>query len=174
MYDREIRWSVLLPLSILLGMGMLAAEVFRFWPAFPARPDLFWCLAFLVGLRAPPGPAILAAAWCGVTRDCLLGSRLGSTLAAYVLAAWVLEFWKPLVAVHLWPIRALAVGLTGFFVALVKHFLDAGSLGADLWLGITVISAADAVLTMLCYLPMALMLSFPSFRPWRERGGYFF
>lgn len=174
MYDQEIRWRVLVPVSILLGFGMLAAEIFGLCPNFPARPDLFFCLAFLAGRRAPPVPTIVAFAWCGVVRDLLLGPKLGAATLAYVIAGWLVLYWKPLMILRVLPVQAAVVASTSLLAALLKHGFDAGRLVWGIFGRILFVSAADTVLTMLFFVPVVLVLSIPSFRPWRERGAYYF
>ena len=173
MYEHEIRWYALLPVSIVLGLFAVLAEMAGVWGAFPGRPDWLWCLAMCAVLNAPPVPAIAAFAWCGLVRDFTLGSRPGSAMIAFILVGWTVLYWKPLAADRGWPGQALLAGAGAFVVALTRHGLDYGLLAYKLVDRLFFLSAADAVLTGIAYLPLAALLTLPQFRPWRERSGYY-
>lgn len=173
MYDHEIRWYALIPVSLLLGLAVLIVEMSGWLPRFPARPDLFWCLAFFAALRSLPIMSIMAFGWCGLARDLLLGPKAGAASFAFVLVGWLALYWKPLAAARGRAGQAVAAGAGAFLVAAVKHGLDSGWLAPRLWERIFFIAIGDALLTALAYVPFTLLLSIPSFRPWRERSGFF-
>lgn len=169
MYEHDIRWYALVPDSLLLGLALLLAETAGWWGAFPVRPDLFWCLAFYAALKSPPTPSIMAFAWCGFARDMLLGSRPGASCLAFVVAGWLVLHWKPLAAIRGWLGQAVLSGAGAFAAGLIRHGLDAGRLAGVLWERIFFSALGDGVLTILAYVPAALIFSLSPFRPWRER-----
>lgn len=170
MFDHEIRWPVLVPVSILLGMAMLAAEIAGLWFRIDMRPDLFWGMAFFITLRTAPMEALAAFAWCGLTRDILLGPRLGSATIAFVLVGWSVLYLRYAIVSRGWFGQLFAVGATGFCVALLRHGLDAGRLAGARWDAIFILAAGDAVLGMAAYAPVCAILALAPFRPWRRRG----
>ena len=174
MYDQDVRWYVLVPVTFILGFVAINVEIVDVWGTFPARPDWFWCLAVCATLKAPPVSSIFAFAWCGLARDFLLGSRPGSGALAFIAVGWLLHFWKPLAAVRGVPGRAVLAGMSAFIVALARHSLDYGALTYKLWDWLLVVSFGDALLTFVAFFPAAVVLGFPSFRPWREREGFYF
>lgn len=173
MYDHEVRWFTLLPMSILLGLTIVVLETQGVWGKLPVRPDFFWCLAFFAALKAPPVSSIFAFAWCGLMRDCFLGPKAGSASMAFVLLGWMMLYWKPLAALRGWLAHAVAAGSSACLVAFIKHSLDAGWMTTRLWEKIFFLGLGDGILTIAAYIPVALILSLPSFRPWRENSGYF-
>lgn len=170
--EREMRWAVLVPTALLLGFAMLFAELRGWWGAFPARPDLLWCLAFLAGLRTGATPCIVAFALCGMVRDLFLGPKLGASAIAYVLVGWIFLYWRPLADARGWLMRAFMAGVGACMVAVVKRVLDYGDLSGALWERIAGLAAGDGVLTALVFIPAVVLLHAPSFRPWRDRSGY--
>ena len=173
MYDHEIRWSTLIPVSLVMGLLVLFAETSGLLPAIPVRPDWFWCLAFFAALRAPPVQSIFVFAWCGLARDLLLGPKMGSSALAFVLGGWIALYLKPVASLRGWIAQAATVAASAFLVAAAKHGLDAGRLAGGLWDRIFFLSAGDALATGVFYLPLVLVFCIPSFRPWRERFGYY-
>ncbi len=173
MYDHETRWFALAPVTLLLGCAVLTAETAGVWGRFPARPDWFWILAFFAALRTPPLSSIMTFAWCGLARDMLLGPRPGAASIAFVLVGWMALYWKPLASSRSWVGQAVGAGAGAFLVAVIKHGLDAGHLAWEVMEKIFFLSVGDGLLTSLAFLPMALVLSIPSFRPCRQRNGLF-
>ncbi len=173
MYETDIRWYALIPVSLLLGLAVLAVETSGAWGGFPFRPDLFWCLAFAAALKSPPAPSIIAFAWCGFARDMLLGPRAGSASLAFVLVGWLALYWKPLAAIRGLAGQAVLAGAGAFLAAALKHGLDAGGLAYVLWERIFFLALGDGVLTAFAYVPAVLILTLPSFRPWAERRSYY-
>lgn len=169
MFEHDIRWYALVPDSLLLGLALLFAETLGVWGGFPVRPDLFWCLAFYAALKSPPAPSIIAFAWCGFARDMLVGSRPGASSLAFILAGWLVLHWSPLAAIRGWGGQAVLAGAGAFVAGLLRHGLDAGRMAAVLWERTFFFALGDGVATVLAYVPMALLLSLPPFRPWRER-----
>ena len=172
MYGHDIRWFVLVPVAILIGLASVVGEVLGIWGGFPARPDWLWCLAFFAALKAPPAASVAAFFLCGVLRDVILGPRLGSAALAYTLIGWLSLAWRVLATARGWPSQALVAGWAAFLAALVRHSLDYGPLAYTLLYRIVFTSFADGILTMLAYMPLAALLSTDSFRPRRERDWY--
>jgi rod shape-determining protein MreD len=172
MFDHEIRWYTLVALALLTGLAHLASETSGLWFAFPARPDWLWGLAFFAVLRTPPVSALAAFAACGVVRDALLGPRLGSAAIAYILVGWLVLSWRHLGGRHGILTSVLLAGVTAFLAALIRHSLDYGWLAHRLVDRIFFVSIGDGLLTGVGYLPLMLVLSAASFRPWRERSGF--
>jgi hypothetical protein len=173
MYDHEIRWSALIPLSLALGLVVLGVETTGVWGAFPVRPDWFWVLAFFAAMRALPVSSICVFAWCGFARDMLLGPRPGAASIAFILIGWIALYWKPLAATRGWFGQALAVGMSAFLVGVVKSCLDAGWMFAGMVDSIFFISLGIGMLSGVLFIPAAIFLSVGPFRPWRERTGLF-
>lgn len=169
MYEYNVRWWALIPVSILLGFGQLFSEVSGLWFGFPARPDWLWCLAFIAALRTPPVSAIFAFGLCGFMRDGILGPKLGSACLSYLIVGWVVLSWRILASDRGWFGAALMAGVTAFLTAVLKHSLDYGAMTYKLIDKVFFISLGDAALTGLVYLPLALILYLDSFCPWRER-----
>lgn len=172
MYDHDIRWWALAPVGILIGLGQLFLEVSGVWFDFPARPDWLWCLAFFAALRTPPVSAICAFAACGFLRDVILGPKLGAGCIAFIVVGWIVLSWRILASDRGWPSAALMAGATAFLVAVLKHGLDYGGMTYKLMERVFFVSLGDAALTGVAFLPLALLLSSGSFRPWRARSGY--
>lgn len=172
MYANDIRWWVLVPVSILIGLGQVFSEVSGLWFSFPSRPDWLWCLAFFAVLRSSPVSAIFAFGLCGFMRDVILGPKLGSACIAYLLIGWIALSWRILASDRGWFGAALLAGTTGFLVSVIRHSLDYGAMAYKLLDRVFFLSLGDAALTGLGFLPLALLLSLDSFRPWRERAGF--
>ncbi|MCC8108362.1 MAG: hypothetical protein LIQ30_04800 [Planctomycetes bacterium] len=172
MYTHEVRWFVLLPLAVILGVVQVFLEVGDVWFGFPARPDWLWILAFVATLRTTPVEAIGAFALCGLTRDLFLGPRLGSGTFAFVLIGWVAIHWRLLATTRGWLFQILIAALSAFLVALVRHGLDYGWLTYKLMERWFFVSMADGLLTGVGYLPLALVLGLSSFRPWKTRSSF--
>ena len=172
MFEHDIRWYALVPVTLILGFFVLFAETSDVWGAFPMRPDWFWCLAVYAALKSPPTSSIVAFAWCGLARDFILGPKPGSAMLAFVAVGWAVLYWKPIVADRGLPSQAFMAGVGAVVVSFVRHMLDSGRLAYKLWDWMLVAALGDGVLTCLVYVPAVLVLSLPSFRPWRERGGY--
>lgn len=170
MYEHEIRWFVLVPVAVLTGIFALFAEVSGIWFAFPARPDWLWCVAVFACLKAPPVQTIFAFACCGLVRDVFLGPRPGAALLAYIITGWLLLHWKTLASARGWTGQLALAFLGGLIAAVLKHTLDYGYLASKLWYWILAVSAADALVTMAAYPLVAILLTAPSFRPWREKS----
>lgn len=170
MYEYDVRWWALIPVSILLGFTQLFSEVSGLWFSFPSRPEWLWCLAFTAALRTPPVSAICAFGVCGFVRDAVLGSTLGSASISYLLVGWVVLSWRILASDRGLLGEAVMVMVTAFLVAVLRHALDYGSLGYRLIDRVFFISLGDAALTGVVYLPLVLVLCLEAFRPWRERG----
>lgn len=174
MYDHDIRWWALAPLTLVLGFFVLLAETTGMWGEWPCRPEWFWCLAFLAALRSPPVASVFAFGWCGLSRDFLLGPKPGVAMLAFVIVGWMIHFWKPIAVVRGLPGQVFIAGVGAFAVSLLKHSLDYGSATYKLWDWVLLLSFGDALMTGVAYVPAALILGLPSFRPWRERSGYYF
>lgn len=172
MLEHEVRWYALAPTAILIALLHLAVEMGGLWFSFPARPEWLWGLAFYATLRTPSTQALVVFFLCGLVRDCLLGPRLGAGTLAYLLLGWVTLHWRFFAASRGLPMQVLLVGWSAFFVALLKHALDYGPLAYKLLYRVFFVSFGDGVLTGLAYLPLLVVLSLDSFRPWRERSGY--
>lgn len=173
MYEREIRWLALIPLAALTGILSLGLEMTGVWPDFLSRPDWFWILAFCATLHAYPVSSLFAIALCGVARDFLIGPKTGSAALAFVLVGWLVQFWKPTIRLHGAVGQAVAAGISAFFVAVVKHALDWYGMATALWLDNIMLSAGDAALTVVAYIPVVVILSLPGIRPWREQKKIF-
>ena len=173
MFENDIRWSALVPLSLALGLAVLAVEASGVWGALPFRPEWFGCLAFYAGLRAAPFPSLCAFAWCGLVRDGLLGDKMGSATIAFILIGWLGMHWKVLAAVRGALFQMAALGVCAFGMAALRRFLDAGGLWTRMLPASLLAALGDAVLSAFAYLPCVLLLSLPSLRPWRARNGFF-
>lgn len=174
MFEHEIRWYVLLPVSFLLGMAALSAEIAGVWFRPDMRPDLFWCMAFFITLRTTPLEALAAFAWCGFARDALLGPKLGSAAIAYILVGWSVLYLRYAIVSRGWFGQMFAAGATAFVAALLRHVLDAGRLAASLWDTIFFLAIGDAVLSLIAYAPLCALLALAPFRPWRRRSSALF
>lgn len=172
MHPHEIRWYVLIPVAILFCLAHLAAETAGLWFRFPSRPDWLWCLVFFAALQVPATQAVFAFAACGLVRDFLLGPRLGAATLAFIIAGWFVLHWRILATTKGVISQAAVAGAIGLMAALLKHGLDYGPLAYKLMYRLIFVSIGDAVLTTLAYIPVAALLSWKSFRPWRERGGW--
>lgn len=170
MYEHEIRWSVLVPVAILVGFAALFAETCGVWFDFPARPDWLWCLAVFTVMKAPPVPSIGAFACCGLVRDLLLGPRPGAASIAFILTGWAVLYWKPVAALRGWRGHLSVACIGSCMAALLKHALDYGQLTYKLWYWVLTVSMGDALLTLTAYPLLAIVLTSPSFRPWREKS----
>lgn len=173
MYEREIRWLTLISLAALTGILSLGLEMTGMWPPFLSRPDWFWILAFCVTLHSYPVSSLFAIAMCGAARDFLLGPKMGSAALAFVLVGWLMQFWKPSIRLHGVLGHAVAAGISAFLVAITKHALDWYGLSTALWLDNVLLSAGDALLTAVAYIPMVAILSLPGIQPWRKRDNMF-
>lgn len=172
MFEHDVRWYALIPTAMLMALAHLTAEMGGLWFSFPARPEWLWALAFYATLRTPPVQALAAFFLCGLLRDCILGPRLGAGAMAYLVVGWVTLNWRFLATSRGWPMQALVAAWSAFFVAMLKHALDYGPLAYKLLYRVFFVSFGDGVLTGFAYLPLLLVLSLDSFRPWRQRGGY--
>lgn len=174
MYDHEVRWYVLAPITLILGFAVLSAETLDVWGGLPVRPDWFWCLAVVATMKTSPVSSLFVFAWCGLARDFLLGPKPGAAMLAFVLAGWFIQFWKPVAALRGLAGSVMLAGVGALAVSLLKHTLDYGALTYKLWDWMLVVAFGDALLTAVAVIPAALVLNMPSFRPWRESGGYYF
>lgn len=170
MYEHEIRWFVLAPTAVLIGLAALFLEACGLWFRFPTRPDFLWCLAVFTVLKAPPAQAVYAFALCGLTRDFLLGPKPGAALLAYLFVGFLVIHWKPYAAVRGLPGQLFLAGAGGLLVALLKHSLDYGTATYKLWYWVLFVSVTDAGLTFVAYPILSLALGLAAFRPWRERS----
>ncbi len=172
MYEHEVRWYALVPVAILVGFAHFFAEAGDWYPQMNIRPDWFWCLAFIAALRTPPTQAVVAFFSCGLIRDLLVGPRLGSAAIAFLIVGYLSLSWRILAYQRNFAYQCLLAAVTAFLVAMLKHSLDYGPLTYKLIDRVFLLSLGDAVLTLIAYVPMSLILSLDSFRPWKERSGY--
>ncbi|MCD8139826.1 MAG: rod shape-determining protein MreD [Planctomycetaceae bacterium] len=172
MYDHEVRWYALVPVAMLVAFAHIFAEAGGWYPQADVRPDWFWCLAFIAALRTPPTQAIVAFFTCGLIRDILVGPRLGAAAIAFLLIGYLTLSWRILASQRNYASQCLLAAVTAFLVAMLKHSLDYGGLTYKLIDRVFLLSLGDAVLTLAAYVPMSLILSLDSFRPWKERSGF--
>lgn len=173
MFEHDIRWSALIPLSLALGLAVLCVEASGVWGGFPVRPEWFCCLAFYAGLRTSPFPSLCAFAWCGLVRDALLGNKMGSATIAFILVGWVAMHWKTLAAVRGVVFQIATLGFYVFGIALLRRFLDAGGLWTKVIPASAFAALGEAAMTAVFYLPCVVFLALPALRPWRMRSGYY-
>ncbi|MCC8189255.1 MAG: hypothetical protein LIP77_01290 [Planctomycetes bacterium] len=168
MFDHEVRWYALVPVSILLGFAVIFLETARVWGALPIRPDLFWCLACLTVFRSPPLPSLFVFAWCGFCRGILLGTRPGADTLAYIVTGWLYLHWKPFSLGRGWAGQAIMAATAAAATSLLRQALAYGFLAHTLWERVLVVAVGDGLLTCPAYLLMAGVLALPSFRTWRD------
>ncbi|MFH0911528.1 MAG: hypothetical protein V1918_08515 [Planctomycetota bacterium] len=76
-----MRWSLLLPLSLLLAAGQMAVTN----ALGGCAPSLFFLLALHLGLTSTRSESALAWWWAGLARDLSVGSHLGASALLFLL-----------------------------------------------------------------------------------------
>jgi rod shape-determining protein MreD len=172
MSGRETNWVFLVQAALLLGLFELAAELAGAWGRFPFRPDWFWCLAMFASLNAPPLPAIIMYALCGLARDLLIGSRIGAGALSFIAIGWLALRWRQIAVPRNWLHQALTAGLGAFAAACLRLTLEIGRPSLAAWDDFALLAIGQGVFTLAAYGPAALFFSLPPLRLRGERKGF--
>lgn len=124
-------------------------------------------IAAITAFNIPPASGPLVFAWCGLLQDLFLGSRLGTNMASFVIAGWVLSEGRMLARDISWLGKlSLTVGGAAF----ASWFCLGLSIkpAALFTPGAVFLTIGHAIATLIAYPFAYFFLHMPSLRTWRE------